>query len=82
MIAYIYFNSTTTARGAITPGFMTPTSGSPNLRANPSILSPGAAPALAIPHSIHVPFGHTREMSGFYVIILAGGAGTRLWPLS
>jgi mannose-1-phosphate guanylyltransferase len=26
--------------------------------------------------------GSTREIAGFYVIIPAGGAGTRLWPLS
>ena len=47
----------------------------------------------AIPPSIYVPsplgdncltqfpFNH-REIPGFYVVIPAGGAGTRLWPLS
>jgi mannose-1-phosphate guanylyltransferase len=28
------------------------------------------------------PFGPVREIPGFYVVIPAGGAGTRLWPLS
>jgi mannose-1-phosphate guanylyltransferase len=28
------------------------------------------------------PFGPIREIPGFYVVIPAGGAGTRLWPLS
>ncbi|KAF7362122.1 NTP-transferase domain-containing protein [Mycena venus] len=28
------------------------------------------------------PFGQTRDIPGFYVVIPAGGAGTRLWPLS
>ncbi|KAJ6497808.1 nucleotide-diphospho-sugar transferase [Mycena sanguinolenta] len=29
-----------------------------------------------------IPFGQTRDIPGFYVVIPAGGAGTRLWPLS
>ncbi|KAF8170295.1 mannose-1-phosphate guanylyltransferase [Mycena galopus ATCC 62051] len=28
------------------------------------------------------PFGQARDIPGFYVVIPAGGAGTRLWPLS
>jgi mannose-1-phosphate guanylyltransferase len=28
------------------------------------------------------PYGPIREIPGFYVVIPAGGAGTRLWPLS
>jgi len=31
---------------------------------------------------ISYPYGPTREIPGFYVVIPAGGAGTRLWPLS
>lgn len=71
---------------------MTPAPGSPNLRAKSPFLSPGAVPALAMPPSIHIPsplgdhtsypFGPIREIPGFYVVIPAGGAGTRLWPLS
>lgn len=51
-------------------------------------------PQLAVPPQIYVPsplsdhsltnvfpFG-VREIPGFYVVIPAGGAGTRLWPLS
>ena len=28
------------------------------------------------------PYGPNREIPGFYVVVPAGGAGTRLWPLS
>ncbi|KAH9941028.1 mannose-1-phosphate guanylyltransferase [Amylocystis lapponica] len=76
-----------------TPGFQTPAPGSPQLRAKSPFLSPGSIPSLAVPPSIYVPsplsdnasnafpFG-IREIPGFYVVIPAGGAGTRLWPLS
>lgn len=76
-----------------TPGFTTPAPGSPQLRAKSPFLSPNSIPALAVPPSIYVPsplsdnsltafpFG-VREIPGFYVVIPAGGAGTRLWPLS
>ncbi|KIJ67495.1 hypothetical protein HYDPIDRAFT_25943 [Hydnomerulius pinastri MD-312] len=75
-----------------TPGFMTPVPGSPQLRAKSPFLSPHSIPSLAVPPSIHVPsplgdnaltaFCHQRDIPGFYVVIPAGGAGTRLWPLS
>ncbi|CCL99851.1 uncharacterized protein FIBRA_01875 [Fibroporia radiculosa] len=76
-----------------TPGFTTPAPGSPQLRAKSPFLSPSAIPALAVGTSIYVPsplsdnaltsfpFG-VRDIPGFYVVIPAGGAGTRLWPLS
>lgn len=32
--------------------------------------------------SVGFPFARSREIPGFYVVIPAGGAGTRLWPLS
>lgn len=76
-----------------TPGFTTPAPGSPQLRAKSPFLSPNAIPSLAVPPSLYVPsplsdnaltqfpFG-MREIPGFYVVIPAGGAGTRLWPLS
>ncbi|KDQ49383.1 hypothetical protein JAAARDRAFT_165670 [Jaapia argillacea MUCL 33604] len=79
--------------GFHTPGFTTPAPGSPQLRAKSPFLTPSSIPALAVPPSIHVPsplgdhsltafpFG-IREIPGFYVVIPAGGAGTRLWPLS
>ncbi|TCD61630.1 hypothetical protein EIP91_008154 [Steccherinum ochraceum] len=76
-----------------TPGFTTPAPGSPQLRAKSPFLTPTSIPVLAVPPSIYVPsplsdnaltafpFG-TRDIPGFYVVIPAGGAGTRLWPLS
>ncbi|KAH7915171.1 nucleotide-diphospho-sugar transferase [Hygrophoropsis aurantiaca] len=84
-----YFNNSRIG----TPGFMTPVPGSPQLRAKSPFLSPHSIPALAAPPSIHVPspLGDnaltafplgTRDIPGFYVVIPAGGAGTRLWPLS
>ncbi|KAG6821011.1 hypothetical protein H0H93_007901 [Arthromyces matolae] len=81
-----------------TPGFMTPSPPSPQLRA--AKLSPFLShsfPALSVnvSHSdppfrpsplgdnvmTAFPFG-SRDIPGFYVVIPAGGAGTRLWPLS
>ncbi|KAJ2968205.1 hypothetical protein NUW54_g13287 [Trametes sanguinea] len=76
-----------------TPGFNTPAPGSPQLRAKSPFLTPNTVPTLAVPPSIYVPsplsdhsltqfnFG-VREIPGFWVVIPAGGAGTRLWPLS
>ncbi|PCH43549.1 mannose-1-phosphate guanylyltransferase [Wolfiporia cocos MD-104 SS10] len=76
-----------------TPGFVTPAPGSPQLRAKSPFLSPASIPVLAVPPSVYVPsplsdhaltafpFG-VRDIPGFYVVIPAGGAGTRLWPLS
>ncbi|KAI0683992.1 nucleotide-diphospho-sugar transferase [Cytidiella melzeri] len=77
----------------IATGFNTPVPGSPNLRAKSPFLTPASIPALAVPPSIHVPSPlgdnslisfpfSNREIPGFYVVIPAGGAGTRLWPLS
>ncbi|KAI0319596.1 nucleotide-diphospho-sugar transferase [Amylostereum chailletii] len=77
-----------------TPGFSTPAPGSPQLRAKSPFLSPSSIPQLAVQPSVFVPsplgdhsvtpypFGPIREIPGFYVVIPAGGAGTRLWPLS
>ncbi|THH17598.1 hypothetical protein EUX98_g9098 [Antrodiella citrinella] len=76
-----------------TPGFTTPAPSSPQLRAKSPFLTPTSIPTLAVPSSIYVPsplsdhaltafpFG-IRDIPGFYVVIPAGGAGTRLWPLS
>ena len=76
-----------------TPGFVTPVPGSPQLRAKSPFLTPNSIPCLTVPPSFYVhsplsdnaltafPFG-IREIPGFYVVIPAGGAGTRLWPLS
>lgn len=72
---------------------MTPVPGSPQLRARSPFLSPSTIPSAATPASIHAPSplgnnasqpfnGPIREIPGFYVVIPAGGAGTRLWPLS
>ncbi|KAI0058038.1 mannose-1-phosphate guanylyltransferase [Artomyces pyxidatus] len=77
-----------------TPGFTTPSPGSPQLRSKSPFLTPSSAPALAVPPSVQVtspqrehgltsfPFHPIREIPGFFVVIPAGGAGTRLWPLS
>lgn len=77
-----------------TPGFNTPAPSSPQLRAKSPFLNAHSIPSLAVLPSVHVasplgdngvtsyPFGPTREIPGFYVVIPAGGAGTRLWPLS
>ncbi|TFK53854.1 hypothetical protein OE88DRAFT_1642537 [Heliocybe sulcata] len=86
-------NSPFRTPGFVTPGFATPAPGSPQLRAKSPFLTPTGIPSLAVPASVHVPsplsdhvltaypFG-TRDIPGFYVVIPAGGAGTRLWPLS
>ncbi|KAI0028057.1 mannose-1-phosphate guanylyltransferase [Vararia minispora EC-137] len=77
-------------------GFLTPTApGSPQLRPKTPFLSPAAIPALATPPAVFAPSvlgdnrvsaayqgDQIREIDGFYVVIPAGGAGTRLWPLS
>ncbi|KAG6920054.1 hypothetical protein DXG01_010122 [Tephrocybe rancida] len=79
-----------------TPGFMTPAPPSPQLRATklspflshnlPNFSVGPAEPSfrpspLGDNASTTFPFG-TRDIPGFYVVIPAGGAGTRLWPLS
>jgi len=82
-----------------TPGFMTPSPGSPKLHPINPKLSPFLShtiPSITTtgpdaPHfrpsplgdnCLHsFPFGN-RDIPGFYVVIPAGGAGTRLWPLS
>ncbi|KAH9033125.1 nucleotide-diphospho-sugar transferase [Lactarius hengduanensis] len=77
-----------------TPGFNTPAPSSPQLRAKSPFLLASSIPTLAVPPSLHIasplgdntvisyPYGPNREIPGFYVVIPAGGAGTRLWPLS
>jgi mannose-1-phosphate guanylyltransferase len=77
-----------------TPGFNTPAPSSPQLRAKTPFLNSNSIPSLGVVPSVHVasplgdnrvsysPFGPIREIPGFYVVIPAGGAGTRLWPLS
>ncbi|KAF7375924.1 NTP-transferase domain-containing protein [Mycena sanguinolenta] len=47
---------------------------SPSLGYHPSPLGDSVLAAF--------PVGQTRDIPGFYVVIPAGGAGTRLWPLS
>jgi mannose-1-phosphate guanylyltransferase len=73
---------------------VTPIPGSPQLRAKSPFLSPHSIPTLSVvPPSLLVPspLGDNavtavttshRDIPGFYVVIPAGGAGTRLWPLS
>ncbi|EIN12073.1 mannose-1-phosphate guanylyltransferase [Punctularia strigosozonata HHB-11173 SS5] len=76
-------------------GLNTPVPGSPQLRAKSPFLSPSSIPALAAPASIQIPTPsplgdnqltyypfNGRSIPGFFVVIPAGGAGTRLWPLS
>lgn len=80
-----------------TPGFMTPAPPSPQLRAAklspflshslPMLATAGPPEPSYRPSPLGdntptaFPFG-TRDIPGFYVVIPAGGAGTRLWPLS
>ncbi|KAF8973197.1 mannose-1-phosphate guanylyltransferase [Flammula alnicola] len=79
-----------------TPGFMTPAPPSPQLRPKLSPFLSHSIPAIttsshdAVYHRpsplgentlTAFPFGN-RDIPGFYVVIPAGGAGTRLWPLS
>lgn len=78
-----------------TPGFMTPSPPSPQLRAKLSPFLNHSIPTLAVtgPEPLYRPSplaqnaptafqGDARDIPGFYVVIPAGGAGTRLWPLS
>ncbi|KAJ7287347.1 nucleotide-diphospho-sugar transferase [Mycena rebaudengoi] len=77
-----------------TPGFMTPQApSSPQLRAKSPFLTTNSIPPIAMSQPAYhpsplgdsalssFPFG-PRDIPGFYVVIPAGGAGTRLWPLS
>ncbi|THV06693.1 mannose-1-phosphate guanylyltransferase [Dendrothele bispora CBS 962.96] len=78
-----------------TPGFMTPAApSSPQLRAKSPFLTPSLPASIpTISSQVHhpsplgdnillsLPYGN-RDIPGFYVVIPAGGAGTRLWPLS
>ncbi|KAF9453947.1 hypothetical protein P691DRAFT_525251 [Macrolepiota fuliginosa MF-IS2] len=74
---------------------MTPAPPSPQLRAKLSPFLSHSIPALAVqaPEPLYrpSPLGDSalitfqpgaRDIPGFYVVIPAGGAGTRLWPLS
>ncbi|KAG2128522.1 nucleotide-diphospho-sugar transferase [Suillus bovinus] len=81
------------ASSRIGSGFVTPVPGSPQLRAKSPFLSPHSIPSLVAVPAGHfpsplgdnavTPFQHgVRDIPGFYVVIPAGGAGTRLWPLS
>ncbi|EAU91544.1 mannose-1-phosphate guanylyltransferase [Coprinopsis cinerea okayama7 len=81
-----------------TPGFMTPAPASPRLLPKSPFLSPPVPSVPSIttsgpetPYFKPSPLGDnaltafpygTRDIPGFYVVIPAGGAGTRLWPLS
>lgn len=80
-----------------TPGFMTPAPPSPQLRPKLSPFLAHSVPSLAAaspPENTYFrpsPLGDNslttfhygnRDIPGFYVVIPAGGAGTRLWPLS
>src|SRR5258707_13595979 len=77
-----------------TPGINTPAPSSPQLRAKSPFLNSTSIPSLAVSSMVHIasplgdnsiinsPYGPIREIPGFYVVIPAGGAGTRLWPLS
>ncbi|KAF7298122.1 NTP-transferase domain-containing protein [Mycena chlorophos] len=78
-----------------TPGYMTPQPpSSPQLRAKSPFLGTNSIPPLAQSQGYHhsplsdnllstsIQFGQARDIPGFYVVIPAGGAGTRLWPLS
>jgi mannose-1-phosphate guanylyltransferase len=74
---------------------MTPIPQSPQLRAikSPFLTHPSNIPTTPIIATTYAPSPlgdnaltsfpfSTREIPGFYVVIPAGGAGTRLWPLS
>ncbi|PPQ93662.1 hypothetical protein CVT25_012721 [Psilocybe cyanescens] len=81
-----------------TPGFMTPAPPSPQLRPKLSPFLIHSIPAITTtspsPEQVYYrpsPLGDNtltafpfvnRDIPGFYVVIPAGGAGTRLWPLS
>jgi len=76
-----------------TPGFVTPAPSSPQLRANKSPFLSPAVPSFNFQSANYTPSPlgdnaltsfpfQQREIPGFYVVIPAGGAGTRLWPLS
>ncbi|KAI5116538.1 hypothetical protein M0805_009049 [Coniferiporia weirii] len=71
----------------------TPPSGSPRIRNKSPFLTPSTFPHVPVPPTLCVPslgssaltttFSNShREIPGFFVVIPAGGAGTRLWPLS
>ena len=90
----LFLQSQTFARNG-TPGFMTPSPPSPQLRAKLSPFLNHSIPTLAVTgpeplyrpsplaHNASIAFqGDARDIPGFYVVIPAGGAGTRLWPLS
>jgi len=76
-------------------GFVTPVPSSPQLIPKspflpsyaPSVpqfnfLSPDCSPSPSVDNGLGAYPFNNREIPGFYVVIPAGGAGTRLWPLS
>lgn len=76
-------------------GFITPVPSSPQLKHKSPFLQPATpnipqlnflTPDFSPSPSADTSFGaypfQDREIPGFYVVIPAGGAGTRLWPLS
>ncbi|KAH8827968.1 nucleotide-diphospho-sugar transferase [Flagelloscypha sp. PMI_526] len=75
-----------------TSGFATPAPGSPHIRARSPFLGPSVPriettgphhPSPLGDHALSAyPFRNYMDIPGFYVVIPAGGAGTRLWPLS
>ncbi|KAJ7647552.1 nucleotide-diphospho-sugar transferase [Roridomyces roridus] len=82
-------------RNGTPTGFMTPQAPpSPQLRPSRSPFLSSAIPAIVYSSPGYhpsplgdsvlasFPFDNTRDIPGFYVVIPAGGAGTRLWPLS
>jgi mannose-1-phosphate guanylyltransferase len=85
-----YSGSRISTSGFMTPGFMTPVPASPQLRTKLPFLnlSPAIPPSTPYTPSrlgdnVPSPFQFgMRDIPGFYVVIPAGGAGTRLWPLS
>ncbi|KAH7106717.1 mannose-1-phosphate guanylyltransferase [Auriculariales sp. MPI-PUGE-AT-0066] len=59
---------------------------SPNLRpqnVRSPFLGPSGGPtAIFVPPTSDIAIDHSREIPGFWAVVPAGGAGTRLWPLS
>ncbi|KAL0956242.1 hypothetical protein HGRIS_002396 [Hohenbuehelia grisea] len=68
-------------RATKSPFLTTPTSAIPTLSTSPTTSTVHHASPLGDNCLVPVP-NAVREIPGFYVVIPAGGAGTRLWPLS
>ncbi|KAF8318450.1 mannose-1-phosphate guanylyltransferase [Clavulina sp. PMI_390] len=76
---------TLNANGGITPGGTRPPSPRPGMGRSGSLFAPREPPSMWVPSPMvrgDKTLHQDRELPGFWVVVPAGGVGSRLWPLS